>query len=222
MATPPLTERPMRADARRNRERVLAAALHCFSADGLQAQIDDIAARAEVGVGTVYRHFPTKDALIEALADDYFAHQAEAARAALEVGDPWEAFSGYIHAASDILGENRALAQVIRDRPGMMRDAALRAADQLGFFDSLGELIDRAKSAGALREDFRLEDIPLIMCSLGSLQSSTGEYTSWRRQRGIVLDGLRAPGTQPLPDEPVPALERPSRRPLTGTPRRRG
>jgi AcrR family transcriptional regulator len=206
MATPPLTDRPMRADARRNRERVLDAALHCFSTDGLQAQMDDVAGRAKVGVGTVYRHFPTKDALIEALADDYFAHQAEAARAALEVADPWEAFSGYVHRASDILGENRALAQVIRDRPDMMRDAALRAAEELGFFETITTLIDRAKEAGALREDFRLEDVPLIMCALGSLQTSHGEYSSWRRQRAIILDGLRAPGSEPLPDEPVPAL----------------
>ena len=161
MATPPLTERPMRADARRNRERVLDAALHCFAADGLEAQMDDVASRAKVGVGTVYRHFPTKDALLEALADDYFARQAEAARAALEVEDPWEAFSGYVHRASDILGENRALAQVLRDRPGMMGTAALRAAEELGFFETLATLIDRAQTAGALRPDFRLEDIPL-------------------------------------------------------------
>ena len=120
-------------------------------------------------------------------------------------------------AAPEALARDAPVAQSIID----LADA-LRAAEKLAFFDSLGKLIDRAKSAGALREDFRLEDIPLIMCSLGSLQSSTGEYTSWRRQRGIVLDGLRAPGTQPLPDEPVPALERPSRRPLTGTRRRRG
>jgi AcrR family transcriptional regulator len=206
MATPPLTERPMRADARRNRERVLDAALHCFAADGLQAQMDDVACRAKVGVGTVYRHFPTKDALIEALADDYFARQAETARAALEVEDAWEAFSGYVHRASDILGENRALAQVLRDRPEMMAAAALRAADELHFFETLEALIDRAQEAGALRPDFRLEDIPLIMCSLGSLQTSRGDYSSWRRQRAIILDGLRAPGSEPLPDEPVPAL----------------
>src|SRR4030088_629254 len=157
MATPPLTDRPMRADARRNRGRVLDAALHCFATDGLEAQMDDIASRARVGVGTVYRHFPTKDALIEALADEYFAHQAEAARAALEVEDPWEAFSGYVRQASEILGDNRALAEVIRDRPGMMGDAALRAAEELGFFDTLSVLIDRAQEAGALRQDFRLE-----------------------------------------------------------------
>ncbi|HEV7459289.1 MAG TPA: TetR/AcrR family transcriptional regulator [Solirubrobacteraceae bacterium] len=206
MATPPLTERPMRADARRNRERVLDAAAHCFSADGLQAQMDEIAGRAKVGVGTVYRHFPTKDALIEALADEYFAHQAEAARAALEVEDPWEAFSGYVRQASEILGDNRALAEVIRDRPGMMGDAALRAAEELGFFDTLSVLIDRAQEAGALRQDFRLEDIPLIMCALGSLQTTHGAYSSWRRSRAIILDGLRAPGYEPLPDEPVRAL----------------
>jgi AcrR family transcriptional regulator len=206
MATPALTERPMRADARRNRERVLDAALHCFAADGLQAQMDDVACRAKVGVGTVYRHFPTKDALIEALADDYFARQNEAARAALEVEDAWEAFSGYVHRASDILGENRALAQVLRDRPGMMSTAALRAAEELGFFDTLMALIDRAQEAGALRPDFRLEDIPLIMCALGSLQTSRADDSSWRRQRAIILDGLRAPGSEPLPDEAVPAL----------------
>ena len=205
MATPPLTERPMRADARRNRERVLDAALTCFAADGLQAQMDDVASRAKVGVGTVYRHFPTKDALLEALADDYFARQAEVARAALEVDDPWEAFSGYVHRASDILGENRALAQVLRDRPGMMSAAALRAAEELGFFDTLATLIDRAQEAGALRPDFRLEDIPLMMCALGSLQTSRDD-DSWRRQRAIILDGLHTPGSEPLPDEPVPAL----------------
>jgi len=219
MATPPLTERPMRADARRNRERVLDAALHCFSTDGLRAQMDDVACRAKVGVGTVYRHFPTKDALIEALADDYFARQAETARAALEVEDAWEAFSGYVHRASDILGENRALAQVLRDRPGMMSAAALRAAEELGFFETLTALIDRAKEAGVLRSDFRLEDIPLIMCALGSLQTSRDDDSSWRRQRAIILDGVRAPGSEPLPDEPVPALAKPK---LSGKRRRAG
>lgn len=219
MATSPLTERPMRADARRNRERVLEAALHCFAADGLEAQMDDVAGRAKVGVGTVYRHFPTKDALLEALADDYFARQADAARAALEVEDPWEAFTGYVHRASDILGENRALAQVLRDRPDMMAAAAFRAAEEVGFFDMLATLLDRAKDAGALRKDFRPEDIPLIMCSLGSLQTSRGEYAAWRRQRAIMLDGLRAPGHEPLPDEPVPAM---LGKRLSGRRRRRG
>jgi AcrR family transcriptional regulator len=206
MTATPLADRPMRADARRNRERVLEAALQCFAADGLQAQMDDVAARAEVGVGTVYRHFPTKDALIQALADDYFARQNAVARTALEVEDPWEGFASYVQSGTDILGESLALAQVLRDRPEMMREAALRAADELGFFDTVGELIERAQAAGALRPDFRLEDVPLIMCSLGSLQTVTGEYKSWRRLRAMLLDGLRAPGSESLPDEPEPTL----------------
>jgi hypothetical protein len=101
----------------------------------------------------------------------------------------------------------------------MMAAAALRAADELHFFDTLEALIDRAKEAGALRPDFLLEDIPLIMCSLGSLQTRKGEYTSWRRMREIVLDGLRAPGFGALPDEPAPAFR--GKR-LSGTPRRAG
>ena len=206
MATAPATDRPMRADARRNRERVLAAAVHCFAHDGLQAQVDDIATRAKVGVGTVYRHFPTKDALIEALADDYFARQNAAARAALDVEDPWEAFAGYLKSGSDILGESLALAQVLRDRPEMMGEAAFRAAENLGFFDTLTTLIERAQAAGALRADFRLADVPLVMCSLGSLQTATGEYSSWRRLRAIVLDGIRAPGSESLPDDPDPLV----------------
>jgi hypothetical protein len=127
--------------------------------------------------------------------------------------------SGYVHRASDILGENRALAQVLRDRPEMMAAAAIRAAEELSFFDTLTTLIDRAQDAGALRKDFRLEDLPLIMCSLGSLQTSRGDYASWRRQRAIILDGLRAPGSEPLPDEPVPAL---AKRKVSGRRRRAG
>ncbi len=86
-------EQPLRADARRNREKVLAAARAVFSEHGRDAQMDDVARRAGVGVGTVYRHFPTKEALIEALMVAAFETIAEAAEAALEIEDPWEAFT---------------------------------------------------------------------------------------------------------------------------------
>jgi AcrR family transcriptional regulator len=89
-------ERPLRADARRNRERVLDAARDCFARHGLDAQMDDIARAAKVGVGTVYRHFPTKEALAEAIAADHFDHLAASAREALENPDPWEGFSAFL------------------------------------------------------------------------------------------------------------------------------
>ena len=191
--------RPLRADARRNRQRVLEAAQVCFARDGIDAQMDDIAACAGVGVGTVYRHFATKEALIAALASDYFESQSALAREALEVDDPWEAFSGFVRRGAGLMADSRALPQVMADRPEMMRSAAIAADAQYGFFEMIETLIVRAKRAGALREDFELEDIPAIMCSLGSLLISKGAYANWSRLLEIVLDGVRAPGSNKLP-----------------------
>src|SRR5262245_58858444 len=87
-----VVEKPLRADARRNREKVLAAARKVFSEQGVDAQMDDVARRADVGVGTVYRHFPTKEALLQALTEELFDVLAEHARGLLDHDDPWEAF----------------------------------------------------------------------------------------------------------------------------------
>ncbi len=191
--------RPLRADARRNRKRVLEAAQVCFARDGIDAQMDDIAACAGVGVGTVYRHFATKEALIEALAADYFEGQSGLARDALAVDDDWEAFSGFVRRGAALMADSRALPQVMADRPEMMRNAAVAADAEFGFFGMVETLIARAKQAGELREDFEIEDIPAIMCSLGSLQLSKGSYVNWRRLLEIVLDGVRAPASNQLP-----------------------
>jgi AcrR family transcriptional regulator len=166
--------------------------------------MDDIAACAGVGVATVYRHFETKEALIEGLAAEHFSSEVAVAQVALEIDDPWEAFSTFIRKGAEVMADNRALAQVSADRPEVMRDAAVDADVRLGFFGMLETIIARAKDAGALRADFELEDIPAIMCSLGSLQVSRGAYANWRRVLEIVLDGLRAPGTNELP--PVATL----------------
>src|SRR5215211_6632834 len=104
-------ERPLRADARRNREKVLEAARAVFSEHGRDAQIDDVARRAGVGVGTVYRHFPTKEALIEALMVAAFESIAAHAQAALEVEDPWEAFSSVLWRGAEIMSADRALSE---------------------------------------------------------------------------------------------------------------
>ncbi len=189
--------KPMRADARRNRERVLEAARACFGRDGMTAQIDDVAACAGVGVGTVYRHFATKEALIEALA-------------ALEREDPWEGFSGFIRCGAQLMAENRALAQISADRPEVMQQAAVTADAEFGFFATVEAVIDRAQRAGTLREDFELEDVPGIMCSLGALQISPKGYANWQRVLELVLEGCRTPSAGELP--PV----------VTRVPRQRG
>jgi AcrR family transcriptional regulator len=178
---------------------VLDAARKCFANAGIEAQMDDVAASAGVGVGTVYRHFATKEALIQALAADYFAGEVTFAQRALEIDDPWEAFTGFIRTGAEQIAANRALAQISADQPEVMKNAAEAADAEHGFFGMIETLISRAKDAGALRADFQLEDIPAIMCSLGALQTSRGAYANWRRVLEMLLDGLRAPGSTELP-----------------------
>src|SRR5918912_1275957 len=110
MATEPTTDaRPLRADARRNRERVLRAAREACAAHGTGVQMDDVARRAGVGVGTVYRHFPTKEGLIEALVAGKFRITAENLRAALQIDDPWEAFAQALCSNAAVMAQDAAL-----------------------------------------------------------------------------------------------------------------
>src|SRR3954470_9181061 len=109
--------RPMRADARRNRDRVLEAARRVFAEYGHEAQMDEIARSAQVGVGTVYRHFPTKEALAAALLQDSFRRIGERARAALEEPDPWDAFAGVLWHGGDLLASNRGLTESLAAQP---------------------------------------------------------------------------------------------------------
>jgi AcrR family transcriptional regulator len=183
----------MRADARRNREKVLKAARVCLARDGLDAQMEEIARRAKVGVGTVYRHFPTKDDLVVALAGERFDRLAELARAALEVDDPWEAFCGFLRGGAEIQIADRALSEVMLDRGDVMREHAERV-DILGLVDAL---MNRAKAAGALRQDAEPEDVPMMICALGGAAEMT--TMSWERYLALAIDGLRAPGSTPLP-----------------------
>jgi AcrR family transcriptional regulator len=190
-------EPTLRADARRNREAVMAAAKKLFSEEGLDAQMPDVAKAAKVGVGTVYRHFPTKDHLIGALADERFERLADRARQALDEDDPWEAFRGFIRFSAEIQAEDRGLCEVMGSRPEIMDAAAMAAG-----LDELSEkLIKRAQRSGDLRRDVEWEDVPMIACSLGrSTQFEAGPAVGrWPRLLEIVLDGLHAPGSSKLP-----------------------
>src|SRR3954453_3498702 len=115
-----LAPRPLRADARRNRERVVSAAGVVFAEHGRDAQMDDVAKRAGVGVGTVYRHFPTKEALVAALALDLFARALAASQAALEIEDPWEAFTTALWGGTQILASDRAFTEIVSEVQGPM------------------------------------------------------------------------------------------------------
>jgi AcrR family transcriptional regulator len=187
----------MRADARRNREAIVAAAKELFADEGLDAQMPDVAKAAKVGVGTVYRHFPTKDDLIAALAAERFERLAEQAREGIAAEDPWEGLCAFIRFAANLQSDDRGLCEVMGSRPEVMNASALA----VGLDLLTDELVKRAQRSGDLRKDLDWQDIPMIACSMGSVTQATmgpGEGR-WPRLVEILIDGLRAPGSAKLP-----------------------
>ena len=188
-ATP--AERPLRADARRNRARILDAARAVLAEQGVEAGMDDIAARADLGVGTLYRHFPTKDALVEAIASDHFAELAELAGRALEgAGTPGERFTRFIWDAAHRTHADAAMAQVMAAQPQVLdRVAGTKEA----LTARLDQLVRAAVASGELRPDATWGDVPAIMCGLGSVVATERirPGATWERYLTIALDGLR-------------------------------
>ena len=186
-----IDERPLRSDARRNRDAIVKAARAVFARYGREAQMDDVARRAKVGVGTVYRHFPTKEALLAALAQDRFRQLAEYAQDALATQDPWAAFEDFLRRAATLQASDRALSQLLTDQPELMRSAACERGDLRG---ALQTLVERAKKAGVLRADARWEDIPMTLCALSRIGNGPAGAT-WERLLTVLLDGFRAPAS---------------------------
>ncbi|MGZ5316742.1 MAG: TetR/AcrR family transcriptional regulator, partial [Solirubrobacterales bacterium] len=166
-------------------------------------QMDEIARRAKVGVGTVYRHFPTKEDLLDALIARRFEALTERAAQAVEEtksGDAWEAFEGFIRFSAEIQTGDRALSEAMATRSERMYDAAVCS----GLVPQLEELLKRTKRAGAVRKDLAVDDIPAMVCSIGSVAIAAAEKPGWRWDRvlAIWLDGIRAPGATKLPRIP--------------------
>ena len=193
----PSLEPVLRADARRNREAVIGAAKKLFADQGLDAQMPDVAKAAKVGVGTVYRHFPTKDDLIAALAVERFERLAEKAREGIEAEDPWQGLCDFIRFSAQIQADDRGLCEVMGSRPEVMNESAFA----VGLDDLCGKLVKRAQRSGDLRKDLDWEDIPMVVCGVGRItQVETGPGTGrWPRLVEVILDGLRAPGCGKLP-----------------------
>jgi len=187
-APSPPTERPLRADARRNRERILQAARTVFGEQGPEAQMDDVARAAGVGVGTVYRHFPHKQALMGELVAQRFATlRANAEEALAAGGDPLEAFEGLVRRNAEIMAVDAAVQHAIGAEPGVWEAAE---PERLELLRVGGALIERAKAAGRIRADFTADDMPALMCGLCATMAQPS--FDWRRHLEIVLAGIRA------------------------------
>jgi AcrR family transcriptional regulator len=191
---PGTVERPLRADAARNRAKVLAGAREVIADEGLEAEMASIAERADVGVGTVYRHFPTKEALLAALATAHFERLAEIAEAsAAEGGAPWEAIERMVWRTATATAEDHGMCDVLAQaQPNI---AAMPAAARLR--DVSGSLVQAAVADGSARADATGDDIPMMMCGFGKIaalerRGDGARGLSWRRYLTIMLDGLRA------------------------------
>jgi AcrR family transcriptional regulator len=188
----------LRADARRNRDAVLAAARERLAKDGLDGPIEDIARTAGVGVGTVYRHFPSKGDLIAALVRDRFERLTERTAQALAEDDPWAAFCDLIRFSAELQVRDRALSQFLAQQP----ELGYHNAVETGLADLTAQLIANAQRSGGMRNDAVVEDVPTLVCGLGAVTAGAAgamPELNWERYVEIMLDGLRAPGVNKLP-----------------------
>ncbi len=185
------TERPLRADARRNHERILEGARELFGEYGVDAQMDDIASRAGVGVGTVYRHFPTKDALLVELVRQKFRLFAARAREALtRDGEPFDVFADLLRHNADELARDAGMQHVL---VGVEEHIWAQAQAELDELNTLtAELIARAQDAGTIRRDVTVADISMLMCGLGATMTQNRPGFDWHRHLELAIDTLQA------------------------------
>jgi AcrR family transcriptional regulator len=192
----------LRSDARRNRERLVASARELFAEAGVSVSVEEITHRAGLGMGTLYRHFATKDELIDAVLEDAFAELVELAEQATQAEDAWAGLTGFLEQALARHAANAGLKDVLATR---RRDAQRAEAMRARIRPLLRRLIERAHEQGTLRPDFTPEDLPLVFWTAGRVIEQTGAIAPdfWRRYVGLVFDGLRAEAATPLPRPPL-------------------
>ncbi len=186
----------LRADAQRNRDRLVATATALFVEGGVDVALEEVARRAGVGIGTLYRHFPTREALIEAVYREENEAMAEAAESFARELPPDEALARWLQRSLDYMATKRGLGEhlrlLLRDKPEL-----LVTRQGGGFVQALRGLVDAAVAAGAIRADVEVEDIMQAMAGIYSAPAAP----DWRARSGRVLDllmdGLRRPVSGP-------------------------
>ena len=186
----PARARPMRADALRNRALLLEAARLVFRRDGLAAQMDAVAETAGLGVGTLYRHFPTKEALIAVLVQERLERLTAAVEEAVGVEDAWQGVAGLIWALATFEAEDQGMVDILTDSAARPAEVDVAMARVL---DGLRAAVARAQAAGQMRRDVTAEDVLYAVCGVGKMMTPGADDREqrWRRLVNIVVDGLR-------------------------------
>ena len=196
MSERPGLGRPLRADAEANRQRILAAASAVFSERGLAVPMEEIAAAAGVGVGTLYRRFPDRHHLIEALFEEQLAALVALAEQALLVPDGWDGLVWFLDRALSLQIADRGLAEILRGQsdPGGRVEAA---RDRIA--PVAGRLVGRARESGRLRPDFDPTDLAVLQLMVTVAATATADLApqAWRRYLVLLLDGMVTARDQP-------------------------
>ena len=178
-----------RADKTRNRARIMEIAALAFAESGCDTPMDEIAARAGLGVGTLYRHFATKEALMGAMIRRKFEQILAVTEAALDLpGEPFEVFRQSLRDSAEVASADAAAQDAMMRAGGDAWEAAADIIEQL--LAATQRLIDRAQAAGTMRPDVTAEDVPMLMCGV-SATMACGDW-DWRRHLELTLDGLTA------------------------------
>jgi AcrR family transcriptional regulator len=191
-----------RSDAVRNRARIVASARELFATAGVDVPVEEITRHAGVGMGTLYRHFPTKEELIDAVLADAFTEIVLLAEEGANHADPWAGFTGFFERALELHAQNRGVKDILAARQhGARRAEAMRARVR----PLLARMVERAHEQGTLRADFTPEDVPLVFWTTSRVIETTGEIAPdfWRRYLAFLLDGLRESAATPVSTPPL-------------------
>lgn len=187
----PAKTRPLRADAARNRDKLLVAGAQVFGERGLDASLEEVARRAGVSIGTLYNHFPTREALLIAIVPGRLAPLEEIIAEALAAPDPWEGFVGFLEGLFALQARDRGLNDAVTRQFPQADDVGQACP---GGFEGAARIIERAKDSGHLRRDFDVQDLVIMIWAMSQVirESADTAPETWRRCLAFFLHGLRA------------------------------
>ncbi|MFF7602498.1 TetR/AcrR family transcriptional regulator [Streptomyces mirabilis] len=192
------TARPPRTDAVRNRRLLLTAASEAFAEQGTDVSIAEIAQRAGVGKGTVFRHFPTKEDLIAAIMGEIIENLVSSVSKLSDAQDPAAALLDFMTSGIELLARDRGLCEVV-GRPSLQQPTVQAGINRL--CDAVETLTDRARRQGAVRQDITGQDIVLLLAGVRQTAAPLAETQPqlWRRYLALAFDGIRVQAASPLP-----------------------
>ncbi|WP_230885620.1 TetR/AcrR family transcriptional regulator [Streptomyces spinoverrucosus] len=196
------TGRPLRRDAQRNRDALLSAARACLAEQGMEASLEQVAKRAGLAIGTLYRHFPTRLHLVQAVFADKIEAWREAAEKAAAMDDAWEGLCLFLETMCELQVGDRGFQDLAAIR---LPETACLAGAQSRIYELAVRIVERAQEQGTLRSDITSEDLTFVIWANGSVTEATEDVApgTWRRFLHLLLDGFRAERAHPLPQPPL-------------------